>query len=155
MPNPTGYETARKIRGPDKAMMLAGLAVFIGSFLPWYGFSYGFFSASADAWQVQPVDYIAVLLASAVAVAVLVRTFSEYRLPSVRTVGPNLLLAMASGLATGMIVIGAITLPVPAGADTGPQAGLFLGLAAAITQAACATRAYRSSGERAPRLRDF
>jgi hypothetical protein len=145
MTHPTGYETGRKkVPAPDAAMMLAGLAVFITSFLPWYGLSFGLFSA--DAWQAQPVGLIAVLLCAAVAAAVLVRTFSQYRLPAVGSVGPNLLLAIASGLATGLIVITAITLPTGAGVD----AGLFLGLAAAITQGAYAARAYRSSGERAP-----
>jgi hypothetical protein len=55
MTHPSGYETGRKkIPGPHAAMTLAGLAVFITSFLPWYGLGFGLASRPAGHAESNP-----------------------------------------------------------------------------------------------------
>ncbi len=140
-------------QGPKPArneviLMAAGAAVFIASFMPWFGISLGIFSATQNAWH-SLLGIVPVLLATAVAGAVAAETYAGFRLPAVRNRHPKVVLAASSVLALALLVLRMIFMPggsYYAGA-VGPRYGLFLALAAAAAQAFFAMQALKGSRE--------
>jgi len=91
-----GQEHRHQPAHNDVIVVAAGGAVFIASFLPWFGISLGFFSATQNAWH-SLLGIAPVLLATAVAAAVAAETYAGFRLPVVRNRQPRAVLAAASG----------------------------------------------------------
>lgn|ERR1022692_3239012 len=153
MTPPTDRTAARpQIARYDIGIMIAGAAVVIMSFLPWFSANDGFIALSANGWQSKPIAVIAILLCIGVALVVLAQSFSDFRLPGVMKVGAKLLLLLVSVLAVVLIVIRMATFPTQAGVVSGPGAGLYLGLVAAIAEAVFAFMAFKVSGEHAPSI---
>lgn len=134
----------------DFGLVGTGLVVFISGFLPWYGASFFGFSVSASGWQSGFLAWFPLVLCTAVTVVAAARAFGNVQLPAVSAFGPALLLLTVTGLATLLILLRWLTLPGASGLETGPRAGLFLGLIAAAGQTTFAALSFRASDEELP-----
>lgn len=139
------------IKGNDRYIAGGGVVVLIASFLPWYGASFGGFSSSVSGWSAGAWAVLGILLCIAAAGYVVARSMGQLddlTLP----IGPALLVLGLAGLGALFFLIRWLTLPSggSAGFNYGPRIGLFLGLAAALAQAAFAGMSFRSSGEKLP-----
>jgi hypothetical protein len=141
--------TSRQGRTParnDLIVMAAGAAVFIASFLPWFGISLGIVSATQNAWH-SLLGIVPVLLAAAVAGAVAAETYSGFRLPAVRRRQPKHVLAAGSALAFLLLILRMIFIPGGSyyAGVVGPRYGVFLALAAAAVQVFFAAQTLKAS----------
>jgi len=141
-----GQEHRHQPAHNDVIVVAAGGAVFIASFLPWFGISLGFFSATQNAWH-SLLGIAPVLLATAVAAAVAAETYAGFRLPVVRNRQPRAVLAAASGLAAALLILRMIFMPGGSyyAGVVGPRYGVFLALAAAAIQAFFAAKTLKAS----------
>lgn len=144
-----------KLKGTDRQVAAAGLAVLILSFLPWYGASGGVgnfkVSHSWTAWGVGFWPKLAVLLAFAAAAFVTARAMGflgNTHLPT----GPAVLTLGLCAVATLLIVLRLLTFDTGSlfGAKYGPRFGIYLALLASVAQSTFAFLAFKASGEQLP-----
>jgi hypothetical protein len=141
----------REVATNDLGLMGAGIAVFIFSFLPWFGVSG--YDASGNAWNVGFLAWFSVLLGMAAAIFIAVRVFSTVQLP-VLGVGYSVIVLGATALATVLVLL---KLLIGYKVSAGPfhlsldrKVGLYLGLIAAAVQTYFAFAAFKLSGEKLP-----
>ncbi len=145
---------AKRYTTNDWGVIGGGALVLISSFLPWYGASSKFFSASVSGWSAGFTAWFSILLCIAAAAFVLARV-AGVNMPTM-PMGPALLVLGLSGLALVLMVIRFLTLPkggggiLGSGFSYGPRIGIFLALIGALVQVAAAVLSFRSSGERMP-----
>ncbi|WP_322752156.1 hypothetical protein [Frankia sp. Cas3] len=146
----------RTVATGDVGIMGAGVAVFVSSFLPWYGASFGGYRASVSGWNSGFIAWFPILLCLAVAGVVAAATFGNVRLPTVGPVGPSLAFVLGTGVAVLLILLRWITLPdagsslFAAQIKSGPEVGLFLGLIGAAVMTGFAVLRLLASGEPIP-----
>ncbi len=145
---------AKRLSRLDWAVVGAGGVSFIALFLPWYGVSAGFFSASVSGWSTSYVWLGAKLIIAAGAYLALQR--SEVNLSRV-PVTPAVFVLGAAALGTLIVVLRWITLPSGhagvAGVTAysyGPRVGIFLTIIAGLVQVGAALVLFRTSGEKVP-----
>nr|MDT0666819.1 hypothetical protein [Micromonospora sp. DSM 115978] len=85
--------------------MGAGVVVFVSSFLPWHGASYGGYSASSNGWNSGFTAWFPILLCIVAAGLVAARVFGKAQLPATGPVGPALRIVISGGVATLLILI--------------------------------------------------
>jgi hypothetical protein len=128
----------------------AGLS-FISLFLPWYGFSAGFISASVSGWGTS-YGWLGGLLIIAAGVYLAMQR-SEVNLSAV-PLTPAVVVLGAATLGTLIVLLRWITLPSGHGLDGaysyGPRVGIFLTIIAGLVQVGAAVALFRASGERLP-----
>jgi hypothetical protein len=132
----------------------AGGVSFIALFLPWYGVSAGFFSASVSGWSTSYGWLGALLIIAAGLYLALQR--SDVNLSRV-PVTPAVFVLGAAALGTLIVVLRWITLPSGhAGVSGvtaysyGPRVGIFLTIIAGLVQVGAALILFRTSGEKLP-----
>lgn len=137
---------AHKPARNDVIVMAAGSAVFLASFLPWFGISLGIFSATQDAWH-SLLGIAPVVLAAAVAGALAAETYAGFQVPSFRNHNPKRVRAAGSALALALLILRMIFMPGGSyyAGVVGPRYGVFLALAAAAVQAFFAAQALKAS----------
>jgi hypothetical protein len=145
----------REVQRNDLAVMAAGAAALVFSFLPYWGVSYkiqgvGGASASVNAWH--GVALLGVLLLVAAASIVAARVFGGATLPTL-PVGWNLLVAGLAALGTVILIIRGFTYGnngfsgFGSSVSSGVKWGGYLLFIAAIVETAFAIMAFRESGE--------
>lgn len=78
----------KEIRLGEQIIGVAGIVLFIDSFLAWYSIDFGFVSASRNGWQ-EPsafLSILAILIGVAMVAMVIIANFTEVELPE--TLGP-------------------------------------------------------------------
>jgi len=132
----------------------AGGVSFIALFLPWYGVSAGFFSASVSGWSTSYGWLGALLIIAAGLYLALQR--SDVNLSRV-PVTPAVFVLGVAALGTLIVVLRWITLPsghAGVGGVTaysyGPRVGIFLTIIAGLVQVGAALILFRTSGEKLP-----
>jgi hypothetical protein len=122
----------------DIGIVGAAAVVFVSGFLPWYGASFGGYSATASGWNSGFLAWCPVLLCVAAAVTVALPRFGNVRLPNLGQVGPALWPIVGGGLAVLLILIRWVTLPdfsdsvFATQIHSGAEVGLYLGLLGAL-----------------------
>ncbi len=144
----------KKLSNLDKVIVGAGGLALISLFLPWYGVSSSFYSASVSGWSTS-YGLLGALLITVVGLFVMMQR-SDVNVPKM-AVGPAVIVLGASVLGVLLILIRWVTLPSGSvhvsGVESysyGADAGLFIALIAGIAQAFCAFKLFRSSGEALP-----
>jgi hypothetical protein len=147
------FETKRLSR-LDWAVVGAGGVSFIALFLPWYGVSAGFFSASVSGWSTS-YGWLGALLIIAAGVYLALQR-SDVNLSRV-PVTPAVFVLGVAALGTLIVVLRWITLPsghAGVGGVTaysyGPRVGIFLTIIAGLVQVGAALVLFRTSGEKLP-----
>ena len=119
---------AKRFSRMDWAVVGAAGVSFICLFLPWYGASYGFYSASVSGWSTS-YGWLGGLLIIAAGVG-------------------------AAVLGTLIVILRWITLPSGhagiTGFSYGPRVGIYLTIIAGVVQVVAAVGLFRSSGEKLP-----
>lgn len=145
---------AKKLSQLDWGVAGAGGVALISLFLPWYGVSSGFYSASISGWSTS-YGWLGSLLIVAAGVY-LVMHRSQVNLANM-PIGPAVVVLGAAILGTLIIAIRWLTLPsgstgVVGGASFsyGPRIGIILTLIVGIVQVVCAFMIFRGSGEALP-----
>jgi hypothetical protein len=144
----------KKLSLVDRVVVVAGALALVSMFMPWYGASSGGAGVSVSGFGAGYGWIGAALVVAAGAYLALLRSGERVARASV---GPGVLVLGLSALGTALIVIRWLALPsgsVALGGATvfsyGPRAGIFLALVASVSQAVCAFRLFRRSGERLP-----
>jgi hypothetical protein len=143
----------KKLSNLDKVIVGAGGLALISLFLPWYGVSSSFYSASVSGWSTS-YGLLGALLIVVTGLFVMMQR-SDVNVPKM-SIGPAVIVLGASLLGVLLILIRWVTLPSGSFHSTtgsysyGADAGLFIALIAGIAQAYCAFRLFRSSGEALP-----
>jgi hypothetical protein len=121
----------------DKVIGVSGILLFIFSFFPWLGFSFGGFSESRSAWTFT-LCWIAVILGVALVIYVILR-MQGVNLPTLGSITWNQVALGVAILAAVLILIKIITGPGTGGVDisgTGidkeRKIGIFLGFIASL-----------------------
>jgi hypothetical protein len=141
----------RDVQRNDLAVMGAGVAVFVFSLLPYWGFSYnvkglGGGSASITAWHGMALLGVLLLLAAAGIVAA--RVFAGVTLPAA-PIGWHVIVAGVAAIGTLLVIIRGLTYPHASGlgGSYGVKWGGYLLFLAAIVETVFAVMAFRESGE--------
>ncbi len=144
----------KKLSTPDKVVAITALCALIALFLPWYGFSSTFYSASVSGFSSGYGWLGALLIVLAGVYLVLLRSGSN--MPKL-SMGPGVLVLGASVIGTLLVAIRWITLPRGSygvtsvtGFSYGARIGIYLALIAGIVQIVFALRLFRASGESMP-----
>ncbi|MGA2529918.1 MAG: hypothetical protein ABSG36_12235 [Acidimicrobiales bacterium] len=144
------FDTKRLSKLDWAVIGAAGLS-FIALFLPWYGASFGIFSASVSGWSTSYGWFGALLIIAAGIYLALQR--SEVNLSAV-PLTPAVVVLGAASLGALIVVIRWITLPSGRGIDGaysyGPRVGIFLTIVAGLVQVGAAVALFRASGEKLP-----
>ena len=76
-------EKFKALRTPEKIIAVAGIALFIDGFLPWYRVSVGPISVTANGWEAPGAIWsiLAILIGTAMAGAVILKHFAGAGLP--------------------------------------------------------------------------
>jgi hypothetical protein len=145
---------ASKLSKLDWGVIGAGGIGLIALFLPWYGVSAGFYSASVSGWSTS-YGWLGAILIIAAGVYLLLQR-AQVNLPKL-PVGAAVLVLGASLLGTLIVGLRWITLPSGhagvAGVtyySYGPRVGIILTLIVGIVQVVCAFALFRASGEAVP-----
>jgi hypothetical protein len=127
----------KKLSTGDKVIGVSGILLFIFSFFPWLGFSFGGFSESRSAWTFT-LCWIAVILGVALVIYVILK-MQGVNLPSLGSITWNQVALGVATLAAVLILIKIITGPGTGGVDisgTGidkeRKIGIFLGFIASL-----------------------
>ncbi len=144
----------KKLSTADKVVAITALCALIAMFLPWYGASTAFYSASVSGFSSGYGWVGALLVVLAGVYLVLLRSGSD--LPKV-SVGPGVLVLGASVIGTLLVAIRWISMPRGSyGVSNvtvvsfGARVGIYVALVAGIVQVVFALRLFRSSGEALP-----
>ncbi len=140
-----------KLSTIDRVVVGAGVVGLIALFLPWYGFSSPYASASVSGFS-SGYGFLGALLIIATGVYLgMLRTGAN--MPST-SVGPGVLTLGGSLVGALLVVVRWISLPrasVSGGLfNYGPRFGIIIELLAGIAQALCAVTLFRRSGESVP-----
>jgi hypothetical protein len=140
----------RNVATNDLGIMGSAVALFIFSFIPWFGVSgYG---GGGKAWDVGFTAWFGVLLGIAAGIVVALRVFAN-NLPTM-AVGWNFVVLVLAGLGFLLIllkmIIGYKVSVLGFHVTLDRKAGLFLGLIAAAVQSYFAFAAFKTSGESLP-----
>lgn len=145
---------AKKLSRLDRIIVGAAGVTFIALFLPWYGVSSSFFSASVTGWSTSYGWLGALLMIAAGAYLLLQRM--DMKVPSL-PVGPAVAVLGAATLGAVIVILRWLTLPsghAGLGGVTaysyGPRVGIYLALIAGVAQVVCAMRLFRASSETLP-----
>jgi hypothetical protein len=126
-----------KLGRTERVLAVAGLLVFIDSFLPWYSVSAGAYSASANGWGVGFGGWFPVLLILAVGVVAALPAFGQ----SFSVRGGYAAYGVVTLVATLIILIRWLTYPsdnglasagVSAGASFGTYIAVIVGIVAVV-----------------------
>jgi hypothetical protein len=143
---------AKRFSKLDWAVVGAAGLSFVSLFLPWYGFSAGFISASSSGWHTS-YGWLGGVLIIAAGVY-LARQRSKVNLIVV-PLTPLAVVLGAATLGTLIVIVRWITLPSGHGKDGaysyGPQVGIFLTIIAGLVQVAAAVALFKASGEKLAR----
>ena len=135
----------------DWAVVGAAGVSFICLFLPWYGASYGPFSASVSGWSTS-YGWLGGLLIIAAGVYLALHR-SEVNLAKAPAT-PAVVVLGAAVLGTLIVILRWITLPSGhsglVGYSYGPRVGIYLTIIAGIVQVVAAFGLFKSSGEKLP-----
>lgn len=135
----------------DWAILATGLISFIALFLPWWGVSFGGYSATVSGWSTSYGWFGGLLVVAAAAWYVLSR--GGVGLPKL-PVGQTAAVAGVTALGLLIIVIRWITLPrggyLGRTFDYGGRAGIWIAAIAAAAQVATLVVVFRQSGEPLP-----
>ena len=145
---------SKSISTRDWGVIGAGGIAFISLFLPWYGVSSGFFSASISGWSTSYGWLGGLLIIAAGAYLLALRSKVDVsKLP----LGPGVLVLGASLLGTLIVALRWLTLPSGHGGVSGvdnysygPRIGIIFTLVVGIVQVVCAVQLFRASGEKVP-----
>jgi hypothetical protein len=142
---------ARNVATNDLGIMGGAVALFIFSFIPWFGVhGYG---GGGKAWDVGFLAWFGVLLGIAAGILVVLRVFANVQLPTLQ-VGWNLIVLGLAGLSFLFIllkmIIGYKVGVLGFHVKLDRKAGLFLGLIASAVQTYFAFAAFKLSGEALP-----
>ena len=142
---------AKRFSRMDWAVVGAAGVSFICLFLPWYGASYGFYSASVSGWSTS-YGWLGGLLIIAAGVYLALHR-SEVNLAKVPAT-PAVIVLGAAVLGTLIVILLWITLPSGhagiTGFSYGPRVGIYLTIIAGVVQVVAAVGLFRSSGEKLP-----
>ena len=142
---------AKRFSRMDWAVVGAAGVSFICLFLPWYGASYGFYSASVSGWSTSYGWLGGLLIIAAGVYLALLR--SEVNLAKM-PLTPAVVVLGAAALGTLIVVLRWITLPSGhyglVGYSEGPRVGIYLTIIAGVVQVVAAVGLFRSSGEKLP-----
>ena len=142
---------AKRFSRMDWAVVGAAGVSFICLFLPWYGASYGFYSASVSGWSTS-YGWLGGLLIIAAGVYLALHR-SEVNLAKVPAT-PAVIVLGAAVLGTLIVILRWITLPSGhagiTGFSYGPRVGIYLTIIAGVVQVVAAVGLFRSSGEKLP-----
>jgi hypothetical protein len=143
----------KKLTQLDWGVAGAGALALIALFLPWYGFTSAFGSASVSGWSTSYGWFGALLIVAAGVYMVLHR--SQVNLSGLPA-GPGVIVLGAASIGTLIVALRWLTLPRgSSGLSTvaysyGPRLGIVITLVAGIVQVVCAVSLFRSSGEMLP-----
>lgn len=144
----------KSVNNNDAAVLIAGAAYFLASFLPYVGFTGSAANdltslgggSSANAWH--GITILAIFLMMAATGLVALRVFDN--VPDL-PVGPRQTVLALTGVAAVITVIRVLTLSDSAfGISIGPKFGAWAMLILAVVAAAFAFMAFRESGETMP-----
>jgi len=137
----------KQINRNDQLIVGGGIVAFIASFLPYWGWSGGGYSASTSAWTGYAT--IGLLLLFIAALIVAARVFMNATLPKL-PLGPNLLVAALAALGTILVIIRGFTYPHVSGVggSVGVMWGGYVLFIAGIVMTVGAVMNFRSSGEK-------
>jgi hypothetical protein len=143
----------KKLSMADRVIAVAALVALIALFLPWYGYSSTFGSASVSGFSSGYGWLGAILVVAAGVYLVLLR--SGTNMPKT-SVGPAVMVLGASAIGTIIVVLRWLTLPSGSGGaggysySYGARIGIIIVLVAAIVQVVFSFRLFRASGEALP-----
>jgi len=144
----------KKLSTADRVVAITALCALIALFLPWWGVSTPYYSASVSGFSSGYGWLGALLVVLAGAYLVLLRSGSN--LPKL-SMGPGVLVLGASVIGTLLVAIRWITIPRGSYGVTsvtvfsyGARIGIYVALIAGIVQIVFALRLFRSSGESLP-----
>jgi hypothetical protein len=129
----------RNVATNDFAILVAGLVLFIASFLKWFGID-GYLGSggySANAWHVGFLAYTGTELGLVATALVAVRAFSKVTLPTLRF-DWNIITAAIAGLGTALILLRVIIGIHILGTSINRGYGLWIGMIASIAVTAFA-----------------
>lgn len=144
-----------KLSRLDWVVAGASVLAFISLFLPWYGASFGAFSASVSGWSTSYGWLGGLLIVIAGVLLLLDRSGQRIQ---VQKMGPALLVLGVAAIGTLLVIIRWITLPSGSGSGSavsysyGPRVGIYLALVLGIVQCVAALRLFRASGETLPNV---
>jgi hypothetical protein len=143
----------RNVGNNDLVVMGAGVLILIDSFLPWYGASFGGFSATVSGWNAGFGAWFSILLVIAVAGVTAARVFAGRSLPSVGggAVSWTFLTAAVSAVAFIIMLLRWVTFPSGShGVSAGGKFGIYIGLIIAIVQTVYGYLSITQAGEKLP-----
>ena len=145
---------AKHLSRLDWVVVGASALALIALFLPWYGASTLYFSASVSGWSTG-YGWLGDLLIVASGVYLFLQR-SQADLSRVK-VGPATVVLGAAVVGTVLVIIRWISLPRGHGGiggvtvySYGPRVGIWLTLVVGVVQTVCALRLFRASGEKLP-----
>jgi hypothetical protein len=142
-----GFDMAQVARN-DRGIIGGAIAVFIASFMPYWGISAGPYTASTNAWTGYAT--FGLLLAFVAGGIVAFRVFTKSNLPQL-PLGMNLIVAALAVLGALLIILRGFTYPhhsFGAGYSYGVKWGGYIVMLAAVVEAVFAVMNFRSSGEK-------
>src|SRR5262245_9554628 len=136
----------------DRVIAAGALVAFISTFLPWYGASFGPYSATVSGWSAGFSAWAGALLLTAAGVIVVLR-----RSGASMSGGPidrSLLVAIVAAVGLLLVIVRWLSFPqYHAGGGlsyaVGARYGIFLALIAGIAEVTAAVMSRRSAGEQA------
>jgi hypothetical protein len=144
----------KKLSQADRVIAVAGLIGLIALFLPWYGFSSTYGSASVSGFGSGYGWLGGLLVVAGAAYLVLLRSGTD--LPKT-SIGPAVTVLGASAIGTVIVALRWLTLPRGSfgGAsgysfNYGARIGIYIALIAAIVQVVFSFRLFKASGESLP-----
>ena len=144
----------KKLSRADQVISIAGLIGLIALFLPWYGFSSTYGSASVSGFGSGYGWLGGLLVVAGAAYLVLLRSGTD--LPKT-SIGPAVIVLGASVIGTVIVALRWLTLPRGSfgggngySFNYGARIGIYIALLAAIVQVVFSFRLFKASGESLP-----
>ncbi|HTX62863.1 MAG TPA: hypothetical protein VMD28_04455 [Acidimicrobiales bacterium] len=145
---------ATRLSRLDWIVVGASALAFISLFLPWYGVSTTYFSASVSGWSTS-YGWLGGLLIVASGIYLMLQR-SQADLSRVK-VGPATVVLGAAAVGTVIVILRWITLPRGSGGiggvslySYGPRVGIWITLIVGVVEVVAAVQLFRSSGEKLP-----
>ena len=154
MEDPWRHLLIKKLSTIDRVIVGASVIALIAMFLPWYGYSATFGSASVSGFGSGFTGWLGALLVIGAGVYLaMLRAGSN--LPKT-SIGPGVIVLGASLIGTVLVALRWVTLPSGSGGTAGysytygPRMGLIITLIVAIVQVVCSFRLFKATGEAVP-----
>ena len=137
----------KQISRNDQGIVGTGGIAFVASFLPYWGWSAGGFSASTSAWTGYAILGLLLLFAAAGITAL--RVFGKATMPTL-PIGPNLLVAALASLGALLVILRGFTYPSvhTQGGSVGVMWGGYILMLCSVAMAVFAVMNFRASGEK-------